>query len=146
MSNAVTLYPIIYSTIACWAGVGCCCRNYKYQGMEGWKKVLIMGGVAFAALAGGLYIKNVISEGQMKELTKEQVIHILKKVRKEKFLVFKQICTFAQNIAQQMRNNVNVAMIESSSRGPNHQSIPTRSMSVSCRRCVRPTRPVVWGG
>lgn len=86
--------------------------------MEGWKKVLIMGGVAFAALAGGLYIKNVISEGQMKELTKEQVIHILKKVRKEKFLVFKQICTFAQNIAQQMRNNVNVAMIEQFIKGP----------------------------
>ena len=74
--------------------------------------------MAFGALAVGLYVKNVISEGQMKELTKDEVIHILKKVRKEKFLVYKQIATFAQNIAQQMRNNVNVAMIEQFIKGP----------------------------
>ena len=86
--------------------------------MDGWRKGVLIGGALFAALAGGLYVKNLISEGQMNELTKEQIIHILKKVRKEKYLMFKQIATLAQNLAQQMRNNINVAMIEQFVKGP----------------------------
>lgn len=85
--------------------------------MELWKKGLIAGAALFV-LAAGLYVKNVISEGQMKELSKEQIIHILKKVRKQKYLMFKQIASLAQNLAQQMRNNINVAMIEQFVKGP----------------------------
>ena len=32
--------------------------------------------------------------------------------------MFKQIATLAQNLAQQMRNNINVAMIEQFIKGP----------------------------
>ena len=106
-----------------WVGrtVDCCCCNYNWEldpGMDGWKKGVLIGGALFTALAAGLYVKNLISEGQMNELTKEQIIHILKKVRKEKYLMFKQIATLAQNLAQQMRNNINVAMIEQFVKGP----------------------------
>ena len=54
----------------------------------------------------------------MKELGKDQIIHILKKVRKEKYIVLKQVAALATNIAQQMRNNVNTTMLEQFIKGP----------------------------
>lgn len=54
----------------------------------------------------------------MKELGKDQIIHILKKVRKEKYIVLKQVAAFATNIRQQMRNNVNTSMVEQFIKGP----------------------------
>jgi hypothetical protein len=56
---------------------------------------------------GGLFIKNVISEKALKALTKEELIRILKIIRKERYPVYKQIATFAINISQQMKGNLN---------------------------------------
>ena len=66
----------------------------------------------------GLYIKNSIEERNAKELTVEQVVRVLKLIRKEKYLVYKQIATFAINIARQTRNNINAQMIEMFLNGP----------------------------
>ena len=41
-----------------------------------------------------------------------------KKIRKEKYIVYKQIAVFAANIMQQMRNNINTALIEQYINGP----------------------------
>jgi hypothetical protein len=46
------------------------------------------------------------------------VIRILKIIRKEKYTVYRQIATFAINIAQQTRNNINPEMIEQFIQGP----------------------------
>lgn len=47
-----------------------------------------------------------MSEQSMKALSKTEVIHILKVIRKERYLLCKQIATFSINIRQQMRNNI----------------------------------------
>lgn len=72
----------------------------------------------FNLVATLLYVKNVIGESKLTEVTKEKLIHILKKVRKEKYLMYKQIAAFAVNIASQMRNNINTQMIEQFINGP----------------------------
>lgn len=73
---------------------------------------IILGAVA------GLYIKNSLEERNAKELTIDQVVRILKLIRKEKYIVYKQIATFAVNIARQTRNNINAQMIEMFLNGP----------------------------
>lgn len=39
-------------------------------------------------------------------------------IRKNKYIIYKQIATFAVNIAQQTRNNINPQMIEQFIQGP----------------------------
>jgi hypothetical protein len=70
------------------------------------------------SVIGGLFIKNVISEKALKALTKEELIRILKLIRKDKYLVYKQIATFAINISQQMKGNINQQAIEQFINGP----------------------------
>jgi hypothetical protein len=43
---------------------------------------------------------------------------LLRLIRKEKYLVFKQIATFAVSIMQQMRGNINTQAIEQFLNGP----------------------------
>lgn len=51
----------------------------------------------------GLFIKNKIEESRFKPLTKEDVLQILKKARKENFSIFKQVAMMATNMATQMK-------------------------------------------
>lgn len=52
---------------------------------------------------GGLFLKNKIDQSKFKPLDRETVIQILKKTRKENFVLFKQICTIAVQISSQMK-------------------------------------------
>ncbi len=54
----------------------------------------------------------------MKELSREEVIRILKLIRRERYLLYKQIATFAISIMQQMRGNINQQAIEQFINGP----------------------------
>lgn len=69
-------------------------------------------------VVAGLYVKNVIFEKKAKTLTKEEIIKILKLIRKDKFTLFKQVATFAVNISQQMKGNINQQAIEQFINGP----------------------------
>jgi hypothetical protein len=62
-------------------------------------------------------VKNVLEEKSLEILDKEQVIHVLKIIKKEKYTIYKQIATFAINIVQQTRNN-NPEVIEQFISGP----------------------------
>ena len=59
-----------------------------------------------------------MEEAEVKPITKSSVIHLLKLIRKEKYIIYKQTATFAQNIARQMRGNINTQMIEQFINGP----------------------------
>lgn len=65
-----------------------------------------------------LYIKNSIEERNIKELSQEELVRILKLIRKEKYILYKQTATFAVNIARQTRGNINSQMIEQFINGP----------------------------
>lgn len=51
-------------------------------------------------------------------MTLDQVVRILKLIRKEKYIIYKQTATFAINITRQTRNNINSQMIEQFINGP----------------------------
>jgi hypothetical protein len=51
----------------------------------------------------GLFIKNKIEETRFKPLSKEDVLQILKKARKENFTILKQVAMMANNIVAQMK-------------------------------------------
>lgn len=63
-------------------------------------------------------MKNLISEKSMKALSQQEVVRILKVYRKERYVLFKQIATFAINIMQQMKGNLNQPAIEQFLNGP----------------------------
>lgn len=67
---------------------------------------------------GALYIKNTLEDKKIKELSVDQVVRILKLIRKEKYILYKQTATFALNLARQTRNNINAQMIEQFINGP----------------------------
>jgi hypothetical protein len=69
-------------------------------------------------VVAGLFIRNVINEKSLQALPKEKVVHILKLIRKERYLLYKQIATFAVNISQQMKGNINQQAIEQFINGP----------------------------
>lgn len=54
----------------------------------------------------------------MKSLSQQEVVKILKVYRKERYVLFKQIATFAVNIMQQMKGNLNQPAIEQFLNGP----------------------------
>lgn len=60
----------------------------------------------------------MISEKKAKVLTKDDVIRILKIIRKERFILYKQVATFAVNISHQMKGNINQEAIEQFINGP----------------------------
>ena len=66
----------------------------------------------------GLFIKNSLEERQLKGLSLGQLVRILKLIRRNKYIVYKQTATFAINIAQQTRNNINAQVIEQFINGP----------------------------
>lgn len=67
---------------------------------------------------GALFIKNTIEDKKIKEFSIDQVVRILKLIRKEKYILYKQTATFALNLARQTRNNINAQMIEQFINGP----------------------------
>jgi hypothetical protein len=69
-------------------------------------------------VVAGLFVKNVISESKAKPLTKDEIVRILRIYRKERYVLFKQVATFAINISQQMRGNINQQAIEQFINGP----------------------------
>ena len=100
---------------------GCCCyhnyNDYKASidrtwNRRSWYLLCYKGAVT------GLYIKNTMTERNTRTLTIEEVIRILRLVRKEKFIIYKQTATFALNIARQMRNNINIQIVEQFLNGP----------------------------
>ena len=66
----------------------------------------------------GLFIKNSLEERQLQGLSLAQLVRILKLIRRNKYIVYKQTATFAINIAQQTRNNINSQVIEQFINGP----------------------------
>ena len=66
----------------------------------------------------GLYLKNSLEEKKIRELGLPQVVRILRLIRREKYVIYKQIANFAVNIAQQTRNSVNAQIIEQFINGP----------------------------
>jgi hypothetical protein len=70
------------------------------------------------SVVAGLFIKNVIEENKMQVLKKEELIRLLKLVRKEKYLIYKQMATFVVSIMQQMRGNINQQDVEKFINGP----------------------------
>jgi len=74
--------------------------------------LLTLGSVA------ALFIKNSIEERNIKELSQEELVRILKLIRKEKYILYKQTATFSVNIARQTRGNINSQMIEQFINGP----------------------------
>ena len=70
------------------------------------------------SVVAGLFIKNVIDEKKMQALKKEDLLRLLRLIRKEKYLLYKQIANFAVSIAQQMRGNINPQAIEQFLNGP----------------------------
>ena len=93
--------------------------------MSEWRKPLLIAG-AIAGLRiirshlviGGLFIKNVINEKKARVLSKEEVVKLLKYLRKEKYGLYKQVATFAVNISTQTRGNINQQAIEQFINGP----------------------------
>lgn len=66
----------------------------------------------------GLFIKNSLEERQLEGLSLAQLVRILKLIRRNKYILYKQTATFAINIAQQTRNNINSQVIEQFINGP----------------------------
>ena len=66
---------------------------------------------SYQGAVAGLFIKNSLEERQLKGLSLPQLIRILKLIRSRKYIVYKQTATFALNIAQQTRNNINAQVI-----------------------------------
>ena len=66
----------------------------------------------------GLFIKNSLEERQLEGLSLAQLVKILKLIRRNKYILYKQTATFAINIAQQTRNNINSQVIEQFINGP----------------------------
>lgn len=67
------------------------------------KKKIIIGVSIGAAIVAGLFIKNKIEETRFKPLSKETVLQILKRARKENFATFKQVAMMATQMAAQMK-------------------------------------------
>ena len=66
----------------------------------------------------GLFIKNSLEERQLEGLSLAQLVKILKLIRRNKYILYKQTATFAINIAQQTRNSINSQLIEQFINGP----------------------------
>ena len=54
----------------------------------------------------------------MKAVDLPQLVRILRLIRKEKYIIYKQTAAFAHNIAQQTRGNLNPQIIEQFINGP----------------------------
>lgn len=80
--------------------------------------IIGLGNYFITKVVGGLFVKNLINEKKARVLTKEELIAILKIIRKEKYLLYKQVSTFSINITQQMKGNINQQAIEEFINGP----------------------------
>ena len=87
------------------------------------KGVIIGSGVAIAGtplltlVVLGLFIKNKIEEMKFKPLSKDIVLKVLKKVRKENYPLFKQIAMIANQIGGQYKS-LDPEMIKAYINGP----------------------------
>lgn len=80
-----------------------------------WKKIAIVGGsiltVGISSSTSGfvaLLVKNTIAEKGLQPIEKAKLQTIIKKIRKERYVVIKQIATFVVQMIQQFKNNLTV--------------------------------------